>query len=246
MANAAATSVARTFLRLGHIARRGGAAFGVLALLGLGGAWAETPDAVKALVGTWEISNADRDKTCTITFKADAGFGGFKLELDKVCTANLPMMKNVVAWKIGSGDEVQLLDAKGRTLVEFTEVESGMYETERPNEGVFFMQTPSAAGPPARTAEDVAGDWAVVRSDNKPICMLTLLNTPTPLDDLVLKIGPGCDPFITRFGPTTWQMDRGELLLKSPRGLTWRFEENDNHAWQRVPETADPVILVRP
>jgi len=207
---------------------------------------AEASDAVKALIGSWEISNADRDKTCAITFKADAAFGGFKLDLDKGCTPNLPMMKDVAAWKIGSADEVQLLDARGRTLIEFTEVESGMYETERPGEGVFFMQTPSAVGPPARTAADVAGDWAVVRGGAKPICTLTLLNTATPLDDLMLKVNPGCDAFITRFGPTTWQMDRGELLLKSPRGLTWRFEEGDNNTWQRVPETADPVMLIRP
>ena len=77
--------------------------------------------------------------------------------------------------------------------------------------------------PPARTADDVAGDWAVVHGGTKPVCVLSLLNTTTALDDLVLKVNPGCDAFITRFGPTTWQMDRGELLLKSPRGLTWRF-----------------------
>jgi hypothetical protein len=41
-------------------------------------------------------------------------------------------------------------------------------------------------------------------------------------------------------------MDRGELLLKSPQGRTWRFAEGDDNKWQRVPETADPVMLVRP
>ena len=227
--------------------------WGLIALVGLAAlgagtrdARAEASDAIKALVGTWEISNADRDKTCGITLKADAAVGGFKLELDKGCVPNLPMMKDVIAWKLGSADEVQLLDGRGRTLVEFSEVESGMWETERPGEGVFFMQTPSAVGPLARTAEDVAGDWAIVRGGSKPICTLTLLNTATALDDLVLKINPGCDAFITRFGPTTWQMDRGELLLKSPRGLTWRFEEGDNNTWQRVPESADPVMLIRP
>jgi hypothetical protein len=206
---------------------------------------AQNSDAVNAMVGTWEISNADRDKTCSVTFKADADGGAFKLELEKACTTNLPMMKGVVLWKLGSDDSVQLLDAKGRTLVEFSEVENGMYNTERPNEGVFFMQTPGSAGPPARTADQMTGDWNIVRGNNKPICVLTLSNAPANLD-YVLIVKPGCDALVTRFGPTTWQMDRGELLLKSPRGLNWRFEEEDDNKWQRVPEGADPLMLVRP
>ena len=40
-------------------------------------------------------------------------------------------------------------------------------------------------------------------------------------------------------------MDNGELVLSSARGQTWRFEENDLNTWQRVPETPDPVLLVR-
>jgi Protease inhibitor Inh len=208
---------------------------------------AQPGDAVKAMVGTWEISNADRDKICIVALKADAAAGAFKLEFDKAaCVPNLPMMKDVVLWKVGADDAVQLLDGKGRTLVEFTEVETGMYNTERPGEGVFFLQTPGAAGPPPRTADQMVGDWTMVRGANKPICTLTLSNTTTALDDFVLKINPGCDAFVTRFGPTTWQMDRGELLLKSPRGQTWRFEEGDDNKWERVPETADPVRLVRP
>jgi Protease inhibitor Inh len=216
--------------------------------LSAGAASAQVSDAVKAMVGSWEISNADRDKVCIVAFKADVAAGAFKLDFDRACVPNLPMMKDVVLWKIGSEDQVQLLDAKGRTIAEFTEVESGMYETERPGEGVFFLQTPAAAGPPARTAAEMTGDWTMMRGGNKPICTLSLTNTTTALDDFVLKINPGCDVFVTRFGPTTWQMDRGELLLKSPRGQTWRFEEDDDnsHKWERVPESADPVILVRP
>jgi len=221
------------------------AAGALLALCLCRDASAQTSDAVKALIGTWEISNADRDKTCTITFKGDAAGSAFKLELDKACVPNLPMMKDVTLWKIGQDDSVQLLDTRGRMLVEFTEVENNMYNTQRPNEGVFFLQPPGQAGPPARTVEEMMGDWNIVRAANKPICGVTLLNTPTGLD-YVLKVKPGCDAFVTRFGPTAWAMDRGELLLKSPRGINWRFAEGDDNKWQRVPESADPLILVRP
>ena len=52
-------------------------------------------------------------------------------------------------------------------------------------------------------------------------------------------------PLVTRFGPTSWRIDQGDLVLLSARGQTWRFEENDANTWQRVPESADPVLLVR-
>jgi hypothetical protein len=40
-------------------------------------------------------------------------------------------------------------------------------------------------------------------------------------------------------------MVQGELVLVSPRGQSWQFEENDANTWQRVPESSDPVLLVR-
>ena len=40
-------------------------------------------------------------------------------------------------------------------------------------------------------------------------------------------------------------MSQGELVLVSARGQTWRFEQNDANTWQRVPESANPILLVR-
>ena len=85
----------------------------------------------------------------------------------------------------------------------------------------------------------------MARGTGKPICTLTLANSPAGADTFTLKIKPGCNALVTRFGPTSWRMDQGELVLLSARGQTWRFVENDANTWQRVPETADPVLLVR-
>ena len=63
--------------------------------------------------------------------------------------------------------------------------------------------------------------------------------------DFVVRVRLPCDPFVTRFGPATWQMERGELVLKGAKGQLWRFEETDATTWQRVPAAADPVTLVR-
>src|ERR1700733_2650279 len=85
----------------------------------------------------------------------------------------------------------------------------------------------------ARSADARIGDWGMPRSAGKPICTVTLANTAAAAgsDNLALKLKPGCDVLITRFGPTSWHMDNGELVLQSARGQAWRFEENDTNTW---------------
>lgn len=202
------------------------------------------PDPVAALTGgAWEISNAERDKSCTAVFRADATPGGRKVEFDRACAGVFPVTRDVTAWTRGPNDGVQLVDRAGKILLEFTEVEGGLYEGERPGEGLYFMQN-VAAGPAWRTPEQMTGDWAVVRSAGRPICALTLSNTPAPADSFAVRVKPGCDAAVTRFAPATWKMDRGELVLIG-RGQPWRFEEGDAVTWRRIPAAADGFVLVR-
>lgn len=201
-------------------------------------------DPVTALTsGAWEISNAERDKNCTAVFRADPTQGGRKVEFDRACAGTFPVTREITAWTRGTNDAVQFLDRAGKILLEFTEVEGGLYEGERPGEGLYFMQN-VAAGPAWRTPEDMAGDWALVRGTGRPICVLTLVNTPAPADTFSLRVKPGCDAAITRFAPATWKMDRGELVLNG-RGQPWRFEEGDAVTWRRIPASADGFVLVR-
>ena len=212
------------------------------------GARAQAPvsEQAKAMAGgSWEFSNADRDKRCMIAFKTAPAAAGMKLDFDKACAEAFPFIKDIAGWSIAENDFLRLLDAKGKSLLDFSEVETGMYEAPRPGEGILFIQAAAALGPPPKEAEQMIGDWGVVRRAGNPICTLTLANTAAG-PDLALKLKPGCDPFVTRFAPTAWQMDRGELLLKNARGQTWRFEESDGATWSRVPETAEPLLLVRP
>jgi hypothetical protein len=200
----------------------------------------------KGMIGKWEISNADRDRTCNLTFKSDPTGSLFKLELDKACVAQMPELKDVTGWTIGGLDLVKLLDNKGKSILEFSEVESGIFEAQRPGEGIFFMQTAAAAaGAAGISQEQMAGDWGVVRGSGKMVCTITLTNTAAGSDAFSLKLKPGCDAFVTRFGPAAWYLDRGELVLKSKGGQFWRFEANDPTNWQRVPESREPLNLVR-
>jgi len=204
-------------------------------------------DAAKAVAGAWEFSNADRDKRCTVTFKTDAGAAGMKLDFDRACATVFPFIKEVAGWTIAENDFLRFVDAKGKAILEFSEVESGMFEAPRPGEGILFLQTAASVEPPPATPEQVAGDWSVVRGGGAPICTLTLTTTTAGQDSYALRLKPGCDAFVTRFAPTAWQMDRSEIVLKGARNQSWRFESGaDAKTWQRVPETRDPVLLVRP
>src|SRR6202051_556062 len=100
--------------------------FAVLVFSALGiiaAALAQTPatlgESAKAMVGTWEFSNADRDKICTATFKTDPTKVGFKVEFDANCGELFPLVRDVAGWTFPENDLLRLLDAQGKTLVEF-------------------------------------------------------------------------------------------------------------------------------
>jgi hypothetical protein len=202
-------------------------------------------DYVKSVLGAWEFSNSARDKLCGITLKGDNGPNGQRLDIGKDCVAVFPFIKDVVGWKFAENDFLRLFDAKGEVIVEFSEVEMGLFESLKAGEGVLFLQTVASAGPPPRSTDQMTGEWTIVRGAGKPVCGLSLMNRASGSDGFALRLKPGCDAAVTRFGPTVWQMDRSELVLMSPRGETWRFEETDPKTWQRIPERAEPVLMVK-
>ena len=200
-------------------------------------------EAASAMIGAWEFSNADRDKICRFNFRSEIATGGFKLDIDKNCASIFPTTKDIVGWAVDNFGGLRLLNAGGNAVIELGLAEAGLYDGFDPERGRYVLQ--SAAAAPVRSAEDMVGDWAIARGTGKPVCVLTLANTPAGADALILKVKPGCDPMVTRFAPNSWRMDQSELVLLSVRGQTWRFEENDANTWQRVPESSDPVLLVR-
>jgi hypothetical protein len=220
--------------------------FAIASLVGT--AHAQTPpvlgDSAKAVIGTWEFSNADRDKICTAVFSGDRTVVGFKVEFDKNCASLFPLVNDVAGWTYPENDLLNLLNAGGKALVEFSEVEDGIFEAPTPGVGVLFLQNPAAAGPPPKPPEQLAGDWAIVPGNGAPLCIVTLA-TAAAQDGLAITIKPGCDPAIARLNWTLWRIDRDELMLVPARGKPWRFEEVDANTWRRVPESANAMMLVR-
>jgi hypothetical protein len=199
----------------------------------------------KDMIGQWELATTERSKTCVITMKGDTTPQGLKLELEPGCAAALPFTKEITAWTIKGLDIVRMQDAAGQPVIDFTEVESGIFEGLRTGEGVYILQNLAAARSLAKSMDQMIGDWSMVRGNGRPVCGLTLTNTEATPDNFAVFLKPRCDPAVTAFAPTVWRLERGELLLISQNGETWRFEADDNAQWRRVPDSADPLIMLR-
>ena len=202
------------------------------------------PAVPRTMVGTWEFSNADREKLCVITFRNDAAKVGKRVEFDPGCAKLFPFIREIVGWRLGDNDFLRLLDAQGNSVLEFSEVESGIFEAPKPGEGILFVQNPTDLGPAPKTAEQMTGEWTIVRRTGQRVCGLTLSDTAAG-EEFVVRLQHPCDQVITRFAPATWQMDRGEIVLRAANGQAWRFEEGEDAKWQRVPQTASPLLMVR-
>src|SRR2546430_7187895 len=199
----------------------------------------------KSMVGQWELSTTERSKTCVVTMKGDAIPQGLKLELEPTCAAALPFTKDIAAWNIKGLDIVRMQDAAGQPVIDFTEVESGIFEGLRSGEGVYILQNLAAARSLAKSMDQMIGDWSMVRGNGQTVCGLTLTNTEVSPDNFPVFLKPKCDPAVAAFAPNQWRLHHCRVLLFSARGDTWQFEADDNAQWRRVPDTADPLIMIR-
>jgi len=210
-----------------------------------GPALAQAPmgDSAKSVLGDWEFSNADRDKICVVTFKADPAKIGYKVEFDKNCPQLFPLVSDVASWNFPENDFLLLLNAQGKALVQFSESERG-YEAPTEGVGVLFLQKAGDAAPPPKPPSELAGNWAIMRGDGPVICTLALAATAAK-DGFALTVNPGCDAAIAKLNFSQWQIDGDELMLMPARGAPWRFEEIEGGNWQRLPQTADQIRLMR-
>lgn len=199
----------------------------------------------KEMVGQWELATTERSKTCVVTLKDEAAPLGLKLDLEPGCAKSLPFTADITNWTIAGLDIVRLQDGKGQSVIDFTEVESGIFEGRREGEGIYILQDLAAARSLTKSMDQMIGDWAFVRGNGRIICGVTLTNTEATQDSFAVFLKPKCDPAIAAFAPTLWHLDHGEIVLMSAKGETWHFQADDNAQWRLVPDSADPLMLLR-
>jgi len=87
---------------------------------------------------------AQQDLRCHAD-KSDTAGQGLRLELEPGCATALPFTKDIAAWTLPGWIFVRLQDASGQPVIDFTEVESGIFEGLRQGEGIYILQEPAAA-----------------------------------------------------------------------------------------------------
>src|ERR1700736_4745748 len=164
----------------------------LLALIACGSpAWSQDASTLKkGMVGQWELSTTERSKTCVVTMKPDTTPQGLKLELEPGCAAALPFTKDITAWSVAGLDLVRLQDAKGASVIDFTEVETGIFEGVRSGEGVYILQNLAAARSLAKSMDQMIGDWAMVRGNGNTVCGLVLTNNDAGHDNFQVFVKP--------------------------------------------------------
>src|ERR1700704_4392062 len=188
-------------------------------------AWSQDAATLKKnMIGQWELSTTERSKTCVVTLKSDATPQGLKLELEPGCAAALPFTKDIAAWNVKGLDIVRLQDAAGQSVIDFTEVESGIFEGLRTGEGIYILQNLVAARSLAKSMDQMIGDWSMVRGNGQVVCGLTLTNNEASPHNFEVFLKPKCDPAIAAFAPKQWRLDHGQMVLMSASGETWQFE----------------------
>ena len=150
-----------------------------------------------------------------MTFKNDPTKVGKKVEFDPACAALFPFVGEVAGWRQNDNDFLRLLDGRGNSILEFSEVEAGIFEAPKPGEGILFIQNPTDLGPAPKTAEQVTGEWSISRRTGKPLCTLTLSNEAAG-EEFAVRVQPPCDPLIFEIRPG--DLDDGSRRDRHPFG----------------------------
>jgi Protease inhibitor Inh len=212
-----------------------------------------TPEAplvpeAKTLAANYELSSASGDRKCAVTLDARPVGPGFALVYDKaVCLPLFEFLKETMAWAPGIAGSIRFVNAAKRTVSEFTEGVGGQYEALREGDGVYFLANLQFVDPgDAPQFADLLGEWNLVRPNGPTVCIITLTDQATGDDTFIMSVKPGCDQSIARFGPTSWVLDRGDIIFFSGKGERLRFGRQQEGGWAKVPERPGPLLLARP
>jgi len=202
-------------------------------------------EAAEQVAGPFRLSSADGERQCPVVLKADPAGPGLALAVDKAACTGIAFVADVTAWLPDPSGALRLLNGQGRTVAEFTAATEGSYEALRAGDGVYFLAPPTVVPEGASLAE-VLGEWDLSRGA-APVCRWTFAEEKVGSDGLALTLAPGCDALIVQFGPKSWRLEGGNVLVEGMPGAgTIRFARQEDGSWARVPERGRPLVMTRP
>lgn len=205
-------------------------------------------EAAGRIAGPFRLSSADGTRGCAVVLKPEPAGPGLGIEFDKGACADIGFTAQVTAWIPDPSGSVRLLGAQGRTVAEFTEGTGGSYEALREGDGVYFLASPASVeeGTEVRV-EEVVGEWNLARTAGTPVCRWSLLQEPAAKGGFRLRVASGCDAALLSFGPSAWDVEGGNILVRSESGSgVIRFARQEDGGWARTPERGRPLLMTRP
>ena len=131
-------------------------------------------------------------------------------------------------------------------MIDFTEVEAGIFEGAAQRRGRLHpaesRRRPLAGqvdGPDDRRLGDGA------RQRQRRSAGSTLTNTDAGKDNFQVFLKPKCDPAVAAFAPKQWRLERGQMMLMSEKGETWRSRPTTTRNGGGCPIAPIPLIMLR-
>ncbi|MGO9673730.1 MAG: AprI/Inh family metalloprotease inhibitor [Methylocella sp.] len=236
--------------------------------LGLGAgprAAALTLDGPEAAVGQWELSLSTGPHSCRLALRGERVAGGFYVGMPAGCRRALPVLSNVVAWILPGDNRLDLADAYGKPLLDFTVSDGARLAATGPQGETyrltFVAGAPAPANLPAARLNDpaapeianarvaaprvilrpadVAGRYAVLREAGRDTgCMVTLDSSSKAF------LAPACrDQGIVIFDPTAWRIVGGRLVLVARKGHTAQLDFQPDGTWLKDAKDKDAKSL---
>jgi hypothetical protein len=230
----------------------------------------KAPDAVRPLVGAWDLEMVGAARKCTVTFGAEPSAQGRQLRFPAICRRALPILTEAQAWTSTASGVPGISDAAGKALVVF---ESGTPESgfagkgldgksyrldpkghpraqRRPQQSAAEIaataaQRPTAVDPARAPAPDtLPGRYSVMRQANREACKISLNAGPANATGRApAALEASCqETGLLIFDPAGWRYAAGRLTLFARKGhsVDLVFE---NGQWRKDPAVGAPLLL---
>jgi hypothetical protein len=161
------------------------------------------PPHIRAAAGLWDIAVENSNKRCNITFSMASEVKEQPLRFPLLCRRTLPILSDVIGWRLGAGMILQLTNKMGKTVLEFdgSETDTSL-KAVTTNGEVYYLEPKQKSLNAAR------------RPTSTPLMITTA--TPEP---------PSSPPPLSK--PTTFQAEKPQTRLKSIPGIYALDRRND-------------------
>jgi len=228
------------------------------------------PDAVRLVLGAWDLELTGASRLCTVTLAADEVAGGRQLRFPAICRRALPILDQITTWSLTAGGQPRLNDAAGKPVIAFEAPGSGQKLRGQGSDGKSYGLGPknysrlarrapvsaaesSAQAAQRRTtidianapaAETVPGRYVMMRQQNREACRLTLAPAPVGANGNAPAAFEGScgDTGLAIFDPAGWRYAAGRLTLLARKGHSVELVF-ENGQWRKDPAVGAPLML---